>query len=168
MGIVKVYTDYLSFLLSQTRRHLRDITGVDPWLELHSQAEIVLTHPNSWRSYQQQCIFEAAVAAGLLTDDGFSRLSFFEEGEASATFCMATQTAVASQIQVRSSHFLECMTTDECTSDRQRVHCLRCRSNDCGHISIQSAQKDCVRLFTQGAGPTIVYATRRFHDSAIV
>lgn len=65
------------------------------------KAEIVLSHPNRWGENQQKFLQKAAVAAGLVSETGVSeRLIFIEEGEASASFCMSTNEAVASRFAV--------------------------------------------------------------------
>ena len=97
----KIYTDFLSYLLAQTRRHLRDSTGSDPWPEMAERAEIVLSHPNRWGESQQKFLQNAAIAAGLVSGEGAAeRLVFIEEGEASASFCMSTNVTMASRLTV--------------------------------------------------------------------
>lgn len=91
----------MSYLLAQTRRHLRDCTGSDPWPDMAEQTEIVLTHPNRWGENQQKFLQQAAITAGLVSEKGASeRLVFIEEGEASASFCMSTNSAMAAKMTV--------------------------------------------------------------------
>jgi hypothetical protein len=97
----RIYADFLTYLLAQTRRHLRDCTGSDPWPEMAEQTEIVLSHPNRWGESQQKFLQQAVIAAGLVSEKGASeRLVFIEEGEASASFCMSTNNAMAAKMTV--------------------------------------------------------------------
>jgi hypothetical protein len=66
----KIYADFLSYLLTQTRRHLKDSTGSDPWPEMAEKAEIVLSHPNRWGESQQKFLQKAAIAAGTRLGEG--------------------------------------------------------------------------------------------------
>lgn len=98
-----MYTQFLSYLLAHTRTYLRDITASDPWENYGRQAHIILPHPTGWGADQQSFLQDAVVAAGLLPRDAVrTRLHFVEEGEASMTFCMATQAALAEQLTVSS------------------------------------------------------------------
>lgn len=56
-------------------------------------AVYVLSHPNGWEGYQQQCYSKAACKAALLPDDGeclYERLHFVTEGEASLHWASET------------------------------------------------------------------------------
>ncbi|KAF8298209.1 hypothetical protein DL93DRAFT_2029872, partial [Clavulina sp. PMI_390] len=80
--IDRVYADFLDYLLAQTRRHLRDYFGADPWPSWKARAEILLTHPNGWGDIQQGFLRQVVAQAGIMTlEDTQSRLHFAEEGE---------------------------------------------------------------------------------------
>lgn len=96
-----MYTDFLVYLLDQTRRHLKEVTGSDPWPAMQGRAEILLTHPNRWGVPEQQFLEKAAVAAGLVSlKDASQRLKFAEESEAAASYCLPTSPAVKSRMKV--------------------------------------------------------------------
>jgi molecular chaperone DnaK (HSP70) len=50
----------------------------------------VLSHPNGWEGAQQDKVRQAAILAGVIpdTNDGYSRLLFVTEGEASLHFAI--------------------------------------------------------------------------------
>lgn len=100
--LLQVYTDFLQYLISQTRRHLNDVTGSDPWDSLGDRVEILLTHPNRWGSYEQQFLEHAIVTAGILPlGSVLARLKFAEESSAAASFCLPIA-EVGPKIVVRS------------------------------------------------------------------
>jgi hypothetical protein len=104
VNLLKVYSDFLQYLHIQTRRYLRETTGSDPWLEPSNQAEVILTHPNGWNVIQQRFLQKAVIAAELVPAHAVkTRLHFLEESEASASFCMSTNPALAAATTVRCS-----------------------------------------------------------------
>lgn len=89
LTILQVYKDFVAYLVSQARHHLKDITGSDPWPSMEDRVEILLTHPNRWGTPQQQFLEQAVVAAGIMSQkDAANRLKFAEESEAAASFCL--------------------------------------------------------------------------------
>lgn len=89
--LLQIYKDFLTYLIDQTRRHLRDITGLDLWSGAEDRVEILLTHPNRWGTPEQQFLEQAVVAAGIMSqEDALNRLKFAEESEAAASFCLPT------------------------------------------------------------------------------
>lgn len=101
LTLFTVYVDFLKYILAHTRQHLKDYIGVDPWIQFGRQAQVVLTHPNRWGVEQQKFLQRVAIAAGLITQSGLSRLAFVEEGEASASYCLSTNPTLAARLPVR-------------------------------------------------------------------
>lgn len=102
VDLLTVYKDFLSYLLAHTRRHLRDTTGRDPWPGPGEEAaHIVLPHPNGWGEVQQRFLRDAAVAAGLVSQDkAKTNIHFVEEAEASISYFLNTRTATTEQLSV--------------------------------------------------------------------
>lgn len=100
LTLFTVYVDFIKYILAHTRQHLKDYIGVDPWIQFGRQAQIVLTHPNRWGVEQQKFLQRVAIAAGLITQSGLSRLAFVEEGEASASYCLSTNPTLAARLPV--------------------------------------------------------------------
>jgi hypothetical protein len=99
--ITQVYSDYLRYIISHTKRHLHDYLGRDVWEEHSDQVEIILAHPNHWGKREQDILEQATVNAGAISKKGCdTRLHFVEEAEASASFCTVTKPAVASRLTV--------------------------------------------------------------------
>ncbi|KAF8317131.1 hypothetical protein DL93DRAFT_590225 [Clavulina sp. PMI_390] len=89
LPLIRLYADYLRYLLNHTRNHLKRYLGFDPWAVVRDSATIVLSHPNKWGSDQQVILRQAAIAAGLISPrDVASRLHFVEEAEAAASFAL--------------------------------------------------------------------------------
>lgn len=106
LKLLQVYTDFLKYLISETRRHLSDVTGSDPWPSVEDRVDILLTHPNRWGNQEQQFLEQAVVAAGIMPLDGaLSRLKFAEESEAAVSFCLPTA-AISPKITVRAIIFV--------------------------------------------------------------
>ena len=91
VGIIKVYSDMLRWLIDQTKRFFErhTPTGTEIWQRLESTITIVLAIPNGWELPQQHRLREAIVQAGVLPQ-GFSedRLKFVTEGEASIHYAL--------------------------------------------------------------------------------
>lgn len=97
-----VYSDYMAYLVDHTKVYLIDLNPTVDWLQLVERAEVILAHPNRWGREQQRTLERAAVAAGLVTNDHIGRnLSFVEESETSASFCLTTNPKVATRIKAR-------------------------------------------------------------------
>lgn len=101
VGLQKIYSDFLRYILCHTRKYLCEATGSDPWLEQGDQAEVILTHPSAWGPNQQQFLQKAVIAAELIPADAVeTRLHFLEEIEASMSFCVSMHTTLANDIPV--------------------------------------------------------------------
>ncbi|KAF8315440.1 hypothetical protein DL93DRAFT_910128 [Clavulina sp. PMI_390] len=84
-----VYADFLNYLIQQTRRHVKDSVGVDPWPAMQSRTQILLTHPNRWGDIEQKFLQKVVANSGIMTlEETARRLLFAEEGEAAASFCI--------------------------------------------------------------------------------
>ena len=116
--IVNVLADFLLYLLSCTRRFVAEThaNGESLWASVQTRMEFVLSHPNGWGGPQQAKMRQAAVLAGLISDDasGHARITFVTEGEASLNFCIRSGlTADVLRVSV--------LDTEWCTTD------LRCQ-----------------------------------------
>jgi hypothetical protein len=87
-----VFADYISYLHECAKVYIQEThaNGESLWSTVSGNISYVLTHPNGWEGPQQAQMREAAVLAGLISDDfeGRSRVSFVTEGEASLHFCI--------------------------------------------------------------------------------
>ncbi|KAF8308009.1 hypothetical protein DL93DRAFT_1964049 [Clavulina sp. PMI_390] len=87
--IERVYIDFLTYLISQIRRHVKSCVGVDPWPIMQNQAKILLTHPNVWGRFQQEYLKNFIAMAEIMPmEETSNRLFFAEEGEAAASWCI--------------------------------------------------------------------------------
>jgi hypothetical protein len=142
INLLKVYTDYLSYLFAHTRQYLNDYSGLDLWSEHGSKAKIVLTHPHGCGVIQQQFLQRAAIAAGLVPARAIqTRLVFLRESEASMSFCMAKNPTLAANLPVRHSQYNRSVTSDELHTERESVHRLRGKgfTGDC--FRLQAARE---------------------------
>jgi molecular chaperone DnaK (HSP70) len=90
LSIQKVYTDYVRCIFNHTKTQRSRIAGDDLWKQYGSQAEVVFTHPNSWRKRQRDMLECAAVQSGLISSRRASKaLHFIEEAQAAARFCIS-------------------------------------------------------------------------------
>lgn len=105
---MRIYTDYLEYLLQETRRYLKQRFGHDPWSMLRNQVEIILTHPNGWGVPQQMFLQEAAVNAGLITKEraqlNKGGLLFVEEAEAATCYVLSECLPFRPYLEVRTVH----------------------------------------------------------------
>ena len=104
--IVDVFSDFMRYLFDSTKAFY---TSAEPdgearWNSVSSNIELVLTHPNGWGGPQQSQLRTAAVRANIVPDtpEGYGRVHFVSEGEASFNFC-ATHTQVGEGVKVRHS-----------------------------------------------------------------
>lgn len=92
LGVVKVFADYARYLYDCSKRYITEThaNGDSLWKSVEKNIDFVFTHPNGWEGAQQALMRDAAVAAGLVVDDGEGRgrISFVSEGEASLHYCI--------------------------------------------------------------------------------
>lgn len=88
----------MGYLLRETRRYLQDFSGSDIIFKLKSSTQVIFANPNAWGASQQTVLQQAAVDAGLVLEVGL--VSFVEEGEAAATYCVSKQPTFAANLQV--------------------------------------------------------------------
>ncbi|KAK0222695.1 hypothetical protein EDD85DRAFT_860782 [Armillaria nabsnona] len=90
--IVSVFSDFFRYLFECSKRFILEShqTGTTFWESIETRIEFVLSHPNGWEGEQQGKMREAAVRAGLVpdNDEGYGRIHFVTEGEASLHFCV--------------------------------------------------------------------------------
>ena len=92
--LIRVYADFLAYLMSCAEKFIRDthpvVSAPESWNELRRTATFVLSHPNGWEGPHQSKLRQAAVMARLVPDtaDGHSRIIFVSEGEASLHYCL--------------------------------------------------------------------------------
>ncbi|KAH6910168.1 hypothetical protein BKA70DRAFT_1466558 [Coprinopsis sp. MPI-PUGE-AT-0042] len=91
-NVVRVLADFLKYLFECAQAYIQEThaSGISLWESLAENIVYVFTHPNGWEGPQQSQMREAAILAGLITDDavGKSRITFVTEGEASLHFCL--------------------------------------------------------------------------------
>ena len=91
--IVDVFSDFMRYLFDSTKALFisSDQNGRHRWNSVSRNIELVLTHPNGWGGPQQQQLRTAAVRANIVPDtpEGYARVHFVTEGEASFNFCAA-------------------------------------------------------------------------------
>lgn len=89
---VQVFGDFLGYLFRCAKQYIIDThpNGASLWQSVEQRVDIVLSHPNGWEGAQQGKMREAAVYAGLVSDDpqGHSKIHFVTEGEASLLYCI--------------------------------------------------------------------------------
>ncbi|TFK63659.1 hypothetical protein BDN72DRAFT_963759 [Pluteus cervinus] len=92
-SIIDVFSDFLRYLYHCTETFIREHhpNGQQLWLSVRSTVEIILSHPNGWEFCQQDQMRRAAVRAELVPDldQGYKRIHFVTEGEASLHFCIS-------------------------------------------------------------------------------
>jgi hypothetical protein len=108
-GVVQVLADYVRYLYDCSKLYIKETHANGPslWQSVEKTIDYVFTHPNGWEGPQQAQMRQAAVLAGLISDDdkGHARISFVTEGEASLHFCIKSGLS-AQAIQVRHPSFL--------------------------------------------------------------
>lgn len=98
----QVYEDFLAYLVAQTRRYLRDTTGVDLWPSAQDELDIILIHPSQWGTREQQFLKQAVVAAGILSrNEALNHLKFADENEAFTSSCLPMNPEISNKIKVR-------------------------------------------------------------------
>ncbi|OCH89886.1 hypothetical protein OBBRIDRAFT_755931 [Obba rivulosa] len=92
-----VLADFYSYLYNCTRRFILEThpSGQVLWDSLARECVFILSHPNGWEGAQQAQMRRAAIRAGLAPDspEGYERIQFVTEGEASVHFCVVNDTA---------------------------------------------------------------------------
>ena len=101
--IVDVFSDFMRYLFDSTKAFFisTDQSGEARWDSVLSNIELVLTHPNGWGGPQQSQLRTAAVRTNIVPDtpEGYGRVHFVSEGEASFNFC-ATHTQSGGNLKV--------------------------------------------------------------------
>ena len=102
--IVDVFSDFMRYLFDSTKALFisSDPLGDMRWNTVSDNIELVLTHPNGWGGAQQSQLRTAAVRANIVPDtpEGYGKVHFVSEGEASFNFC-ATRTQAGENVKVR-------------------------------------------------------------------
>jgi hypothetical protein len=90
--IVDIFSDFMRYLFDSTKNIFvsSDQNGEHRWNSVAGNIELVLTHPNGWGGQQQSQLRTAAVRAKIVPDtpQGYARVHFVTEGEASFNFCV--------------------------------------------------------------------------------
>lgn len=91
-SIVDIIADFLRYLFQCASSYIKEAhaNGEDLWSSVEDEITFVLTHPNGWEKFQQSQMRQAALLAGLITDDeeGYARILFLTESEASLHFAI--------------------------------------------------------------------------------
>ncbi|KAG5636039.1 hypothetical protein H0H81_009312 [Sphagnurus paluster] len=89
---VIILSDFYRYLYSCAQSYITESyeNGSQVWASVENTIDFVLSHPNGWEGEQQQQMRRAAVLAGLVPDmaEGYERIRFVTEGEASLHFCL--------------------------------------------------------------------------------
>lgn len=88
-SLVQVIADFIGYLFDSAKSYIRQTHGESLWSTVEQNITYVLTHPNGWGGQQQTTMRRAAVLAGIVTNEGSSRITFVTEGEASLHFCLS-------------------------------------------------------------------------------
>lgn len=95
--MVQVFGDFLRYLYDCTQLFIEETHagGAELWASVEHRTEFVLTHPNGWEGAQQALMRNAAIYGGLVPDtmDGYARIHFVTEGEASLHYCIGNNYA---------------------------------------------------------------------------
>ena len=112
--IVDLFSDFISYLFDSTKALFisSNQNGKHRWDSVSRNIELVLSHPNGWGGPQQQQLRTAAVRAGIVPDtpEGYSRVHFVTEGEASFNFCAGHARAGETLKVCRCYYYLPCVT----------------------------------------------------------
>lgn len=90
--LIQVYSDFLSYLYSTTKRFFQSDmpNGNAVWERLQDKIVIILCTPNGWELSQQDFLRRAVIKANIMNDqESEERLEFVTEGEASVHFVLA-------------------------------------------------------------------------------
>lgn len=92
-SVIEVLADFFKYLYRAASDYIkfyRAGLGEDVWRSVEGDIHFVLSHPNGWEGQQQAKMRKAAVLAQLVPDtaQGYSRISFVTEGEASLHFAI--------------------------------------------------------------------------------
>ena len=91
-SIVDIIADFPRYLFQCASSYIKEAhaNGEDLWSSVKDEITFVLTHPNGWEKFQQSQLQQAALLAGLITDDeeGYVRILFLTQGEASLHFAI--------------------------------------------------------------------------------
>jgi hypothetical protein len=94
ISLKRVYVDFLSYMFKSTKAFFENNTlnGSRIWSRLEDHIVVALATPNGWDLIQQGFLREAAMEAGLVTQDNAEgRLEFITEGEAAVHYALAYQ-----------------------------------------------------------------------------
>ncbi|KIM25128.1 hypothetical protein M408DRAFT_26528, partial [Serendipita vermifera MAFF 305830] len=84
--IEQVYADFMKYLMVNVERSFEQNipNGAAIWKRLRDAIVVILTTPNGWDFTQQAVLREAAIKAGLVSEEkAYDLLEFVTEGEAS-------------------------------------------------------------------------------------
>ena len=92
-SVIEVLADFFKYLYRAASDYIkfyRAGLGEGVWRSVEGDIHFVLSHPNGWEGQQQAKMRKAAVLAQLVPDtaQGYSRISFVTEGEASLHFAI--------------------------------------------------------------------------------
>ncbi|KIK02869.1 hypothetical protein K443DRAFT_5765 [Laccaria amethystina LaAM-08-1] len=70
-SIVDIIADFLTYLFQCASSYIKEAhaNGEDLWSSVKDEITFVLTHPNGWEKLQQSQMQQAALLAGLITED---------------------------------------------------------------------------------------------------
>ncbi|KIM19489.1 hypothetical protein M408DRAFT_212874, partial [Serendipita vermifera MAFF 305830] len=90
--IEQVYADFMKYLMVNVERSFEQNipNGAAIWKRLRDAVVVILTTPNGWDFTQQAVLRNAAIKAGLVSEEkAYDLLEFVTEGEASVHYVLA-------------------------------------------------------------------------------
>jgi hypothetical protein len=92
--LVTVFADFYTYLFERLRTFICEThaSGDLIWDSVKNDIDFILSHPNDWAGAQQSVMKDAAIVAGLVSNDvdGRARINFVSEGEASFHYCISS------------------------------------------------------------------------------
>ncbi|KAG8813936.1 hypothetical protein FRC17_001372 [Serendipita sp. 399] len=92
VALIQVYADFIRYIYKATKTFFINNTpnGQQTWSQFERQMPIIFCTPNGWDISQYTVLADAAIQAGIVTqDDAEDRLWFLTEGEASVHYALA-------------------------------------------------------------------------------
>ncbi|KAK0448949.1 uncharacterized protein EV420DRAFT_1566344, partial [Desarmillaria tabescens] len=90
--VVQIFSDFYAYLFQCAKSFIVEThqSALLFWNSVEDHVEFILSHPNGWQGAQQSQMRQAIVDAKLVpdNDEGYARVQFVTEGEASLHFCI--------------------------------------------------------------------------------
>ena len=86
-----VFAHFIRYLFDSAKAFIQESEpiGKELWESVHSNIDLILSHPNGWGGREQEFLRKSVVQASLFSEEeALSRVSFVTEGEATFNFCV--------------------------------------------------------------------------------